>query len=47
MRCNPSRGDGFSWRRYGSKFIVKRFGNKRIFANRKKTRRQEFRDALT
>jgi hypothetical protein len=46
MRCNPGRGDRFSWGRYGSKFIVKRLG-KRIFANRKKTRFREFRDAAT
>lgn len=42
----PRLGDGFSWGRYGSKFVVKRFGEKRIFANQKKSRWQKFKEAL-
>jgi len=42
----PKLGDGFSWGRYGSRFVVKRFGEKRIFANQKKSRWQKFKDAL-
>lgn len=39
---SPKLGDGFSWGRYGSKSVVKRFGEKRIFANQKKSRWQRF-----
>jgi len=43
----PKLGDGFSWGRYGSKRVVKRFGEKRIFANQiNKSRWQKFKDAL-
>jgi hypothetical protein len=41
---SPKLGDGFSWGRYGSKFVIKRFGEKRIFANKKKSRWQKFKD---
>jgi hypothetical protein len=41
----PKLGDGFSWGRYGNRFGVKRFGEKRIFANQKKSRWQKFKDA--
>jgi hypothetical protein len=42
----PKLGDGFSWGRYGARFVVKRFGEKRIFANQKKSRWQKFKGAL-
>ena len=42
----PKLGDGFSWGGYGNRFVVKRFGDKRIFANQKKSRWQKFKDAL-
>jgi hypothetical protein len=42
----PKLGDGFSWGRYGSRFVVKRFGEKRIFANQRKSRWQRFKDIL-
>ena len=29
---NPRVGDGFSWGRYGPRTVLKRFGDKRIFA---------------
>jgi hypothetical protein len=41
----PKLGDGFSWGRYGSRSVVKRFGEKRIFANQRKSRWQRFKDA--
>jgi hypothetical protein len=44
---SPRLGDGFSWGRYGPRFVVKRFGEKRIFANQiNKSRWQKFKDAL-
>jgi hypothetical protein len=43
---SPKLGEGFSWGRYGRRFVVKRFGEKRIFANQKKSRWQRFKDAL-
>lgn len=33
----PALGDGFSWGRYGPNTVVKRFGEKRIFAYQKKS----------
>jgi len=43
----PKLGDGFSWGRYGPRFVVKRYGEKRIFANQiNKSRWQKFKDAL-
>jgi cell wall assembly regulator SMI1 len=33
---NPVLGDGFSWGRYGPKTVVRRFGEKRLFAYQKK-----------
>lgn len=43
----PKLGDGFSWGRYGRSSGVKRFGEKRIFANRiEKSRWQKFKDAF-
>lgn len=43
----PKLGDGFSWGRYGRRFVIKRFGEKRIFANQiNKSRWRKFRDAL-
>jgi len=43
---SPSLGDGFSWGRYGAKTLVKRFGEKRIFAYQKKSIGRRFLDAL-
>jgi SMI1 / KNR4 family (SUKH-1) len=44
---SPKLGDGFSWGRYGRKRGLKRFGEKRIFANPiNKSRWQKFKDAL-
>ncbi len=43
---SPKLGEGFSRGRYGRRFVVKRFGEKRIFANQKKSRWQRFKDAL-
>jgi hypothetical protein len=43
----PKLGDGFSWGRYGRRFVVKRFSKKRIFANQiNKSSWQKFKDAL-
>jgi SMI1 / KNR4 family (SUKH-1) len=40
----PRLGDGFSWGRYGSRTVVRRFGEKRIFACQRKSRWQRFKD---
>jgi hypothetical protein len=42
----PRLGDGFSWGRYGSRTINKRFGEERIFAYQRKTLGQRFLDAF-
>jgi cell wall assembly regulator SMI1 len=34
---NPQMGDGFSWGRYGPRTVLKRFGDKRIFAYQVRT----------
>ena len=39
-------GDGFSWGRYGSRTVNKRFGEKRIFAYQRKTKWQRVRESL-
>lgn len=40
----PKLGDGFSWGRYGSRTVSKRFGEKRIFAYQKKMKWQRFKE---
>jgi hypothetical protein len=42
----PKVGEGYSWGRYGSRTVNKRYGNKRIFACQKKTLGRRFLDAL-
>jgi len=43
----PKLGDGFSWGRCGRRFVVKRYGEKRIFVNQiNKSRWQKLKDAL-
>jgi hypothetical protein len=43
---NPVLGDGFSWGRYGARTLVKRFGEKRIFAYQRKSAGRRILDAL-
>ncbi len=43
---NPVLGDGFSWGRYGPKTIVKRCGEKRIFAYQKNPFRRRLLDSI-
>jgi len=42
---NPRLGDGFSWGRYGAGTVIRRFGEKRLFAYRKKGLGARFLDA--
>ena len=43
----PKLGDGYSWGRYGSKTVNKRYGDKRLFACRKKTMGRRFLGAFS
>jgi hypothetical protein len=43
---SPVLGDGFSWGRYGPRTVVKRFGEKRIFAYQKKSLGRRIFDAI-
>jgi len=43
----PKLGEGFSWGRYEPRFVVERYGEKRLSANQiNKSRRHKFKDVL-
>ena len=43
---SPVLGDGFSWGRYGPQTVIKRFGEKRLFAYQRKSARRRIVDAF-